>query len=351
MRPRRLPRPLAVVLALTAPSILAVVSGCTGVPAGPPLPMSTSTAEGLALADATVAELRTDDAMLALGFGAHARNAKVLRDGEVTTPSAVKPVLAAWGWRGGLPASCTRSRDDGALVLDCARAQAPARRVTGVIAFRRDAAGAETSLRAEGLTVATTWADGRSRTRRFDGTAAISSDPDGTVRVARTLAVRTEIVREYGTMVSDRETRTTLTYRPDSDVAARDPAARGVMTIRRASSLRVVAPNTVRIRSTSQETEVPLHWDRACRAQNEEWLGFDEGVLTFRAASTDADRAVRSLRIVFAGCGPGAATLDGEPVSLAEAGDLAGPEGADADPAASAAARQPADVVQTVSSD
>lgn len=281
--------------------------------------MATGTAEGLALADATTGELDADAAFMEAGLGTFAGTKAPSARGVFA--SIVRPVLAGWGFRAAPVAGCTTASAGGVFTFDCSRpggTSAPTRTLRGKIAVAKGTSSA--TLRFEGLTVAATWADGRVRTRRIDGTTAFESlTPGGGLRVTRDLAVHTEIVREYGQVVTDRETRSTATYRPDADTRGSDPSARGVVEVVRTSSLRITAPDAVRARSTTLVTDLPLHWDRACRSQDASRSGFDEGVLV--ATLTGAGAEARVLRIVYAGCGPGAATLDGEVVAIREVGD------------------------------
>lgn len=349
MRSRRLPLPLAAVLALTTP-----LAGCAGVAAGPPPPMSTTTAESLVLADVATAELGTDAALLEVAHLVPARKrAGGASGGEPSSLATLRPLLAAWGWRGALPASCASVREDGALVLDCeAQGAGPTRRIEGALLLA--AASGTTTLKAEGLVLATSWPDGRARTRRFDGTTSMTREADGTVRIVRDLSARTELVREYGTVSAERIARSELTYTPDARDGTARPTERGRVSVTRTVTIRLVAPDAVRDRTTDQTTEVPLHWDRACFAKaaaSASSRGFDEGTLVFRTEGAGAE--VRVLRLVFAGCGPGAATLDGAAASLSEAGDL------DADPDAesgdvsggSTTTDAPSEPVQSIDSD
>ena len=321
-----------------------LLTACAGVAAGPPPPMATGTAEGLALADATTGELDVDAAFMEAGLGAFA-GAK-LPNARGLFASIVRPVLAGWGFRTAPVAGCTTATAGGVFTFDCTRAggaSRPAQSVRGKIAVAKGTSSA--TLRFEGLTVASTWADGRSRSRRVDGTTSFESlAPGGGLRVSRDLVIHTEIVREYGQVVTDRQTRSTTTYEPDSDARGSDPGARGVVNVVRTSSLRITAPDAVRARETTLVTEVPLHWDRACRSQDASWPGFDEGVLV--ATLSGAGAEARVLRISYAGCGPGAATLDGQVAALREVGDEVDATDDDTDGPVGA---PDGDVVQTVS--
>ena len=326
-----------------------VLCACAGVAAGPPPPMATSTAEGLALADATTGELDADAAFLEAGLGAFAplRSVGQLKSAKGVFASIVKPVVVGWGFRGAPAAGCTTVSPGGAFSFDCTReggASRPTRALRGKVFVAKDAGTA--TVRFDGLTVTSTWADGRARTRRIDGTSTFEAQASGALRVSRDLAVHTEIVREYGQVVTDRETRSTVTYRPDADVRGSDPGARGIVDVVRTSSLRITAPDAVRARTTTLATEAPLHWDRACRAKDATWPGFDEGVLVATLSGAGAD--ARVLRVVYAGCGPGAATLDGQPAALREVGDddSAGSGAEDEDGADGAG---PVDAAQVVS--
>jgi hypothetical protein len=170
--------------------------------------------------------------------------------------------------------------------------------VTGTVSI----ADADDNSKNSGFTITftnfnvTTIVGGRTRSRTVNGTA-ILTPVGGTFQGATNLTTVFDLTdsngdRAQGTYAAVEQG----TYTPDASAGV-DLFASGTVNLLGTGMLSRVVNGVTQTRTVTRQTNPQLHWNRGCKAQNADSLGYDAGTLLYQ------DNQGSELQMQFNGCG------------------------------------------------
>jgi hypothetical protein len=169
--------------------------------------------------------------------------------------------------------------------------------VTGTVSI----ADTDDNSKASGFTITytnftvTTVIGGRTRTRTTNGTS-ILTPVGGTFQATHNLTVQYNLVDSNGKQAQGTwQTMGQGTYTPDAS-AGTDTFASGSVNLTGTGQLTRVISGVTQTRTVTRQTNPVLHWNRICKTQNPDSLGYDGGTLLYQ------DNQGSQLQLVFNGC-------------------------------------------------
>jgi hypothetical protein len=137
--------------------------------------------------------------------------------------------------------------------------------------------------------------NGKTRNRMVNGTATLTP-AGGMLQSATNLTV----VYDFSDSSNKRAqgTYTTMgqgTYTPDTNVGS-DTFAMGTVNLTGQATLQRLVNGATQSRTVTRQTNPQLHWNRSCKTQNNDSLGFDSGTLLYQ------DNQGSQLQLKFNGC-------------------------------------------------